>query len=226
MSRLADLTGQRYGRLTVVERSGDIGGKTAWLCICDCGNKKRITATNLKQGITKSCGCYQNEVRIVNGHSNAKHGGYGTRLYRIYRGMWQRCYDENVKHYQRYGARGITICDEWLGTDGFAMFRDWAYSHGYNETLSIDRKDNNKSYSPDNCRWATNKEQMNNRRCNVYLSLNGEQHTMAEWSDITGINVRTIKSRHRAGWKDEDVLTAPVDKRKASKTKERIKNEV
>ena len=200
-----------------MERAENKNNKTAWRCICDCGNEKVTTSDNLLRNITKSCGCYQNDVRVANGHKNAKHHGYGTRLYRIYRGMWQRCYDKNVKHFMRYGGRGISICDEWLGENGFVNFREWAYKSGYKENLSIDRKDNDDGYNPNNCRWATDKEQMNNRRKNIKLTYKGETHTMAEWAEVTGINVATIKSRHRAGWKDEDILARKVDTRKATR---------
>ena len=220
MSRLKNLTGQRFGRLVVVSRASDYvtpkgQRKTRWLCNCDCGKEHITTATNLQTGKTQSCGCWSNEDRRRTRHK--KHGGFGTRLYRIYRGMWQRCYDFKVSQYPRYGGRGITICDEWLGEKGFETFREWALNHGYKETLSIDRVDNDKEYSPNNCRWATNKEQMNNRRCNVFLEMDGERHTMTEWAKITGINKETIISRHRAGWSTYDILTKPVDKRRSTK---------
>lgn len=222
MSRLKELVGQRFGRLTVVERVADYvtpkgQRKTRWKCICDCGKEHIVTATNLQTGEVKSCGCLSDEDRRRTRHK--KHGGFGTRLYRIYRGMYERCYNKNTSHYLRYGGRGIKMCSEWLGEKGFINFKEWALSNGYNDSLSIDRKDNDKGYSPDNCRWATNKEQMNNRRCNVFLEMNGQIHTMAEWARITKINVATIKSRHKAGWKDIDILTRPVDKRKATRKK-------
>ena len=220
------MSGKRINRIIVLKRTDDYvtpkgQHKTRWLCKCDCGNEFITTATNLRSGQVSSCGCYRDELRRENGKKNAKHHGYGTRLYRIYRGMWQRCYDKNVKQYSRYGGRGIKICEEWLGEKGFENFRQWALKNGYSDNLSIDRIDNDKGYSKDNCRWCTNKEQMNNRRVNVCLTLNGETHTMAEWSDITGINVATIKSRYRAGWSDEDILTKEIDKRKATKKEKR-----
>lgn len=211
MSKLDDLTGRRFGRLVVLKRAEDIKGKTAWECLCDCGNIKCVKASNLKRGKTRSCGCYATEVKAAEGRRRKKHGGFGTRLYRIYRGMWQRCYDKNVRQYSRYGGRGITICDEWMGDDGFENFRDWSLENGYSDTMSIDRIDNDCGYSPNNCRWATNKEQMNNRRNNVFLEVNGVRHIMAEWSDITGICRSTIKARHRAGWSDTDIITKNVD---------------
>ena len=218
MSKLIDLTGKRFGRLEVVEKTEKIRGNTTWLCKCDCGNYKPVIYWNLVSGITKSCGCLQQELRMQ-GRKNIKHGGYGTRLYRIYRGMWERCYNKNVSQYPRYGGRGIHICEEWLGEKGFENFREWASTHGYQDDLSIDRIENEKNYSPDNCRWVSNKTQQNNRRVNVILTYKGEKHTMAEWSDIIGIPRATIKSRHRAGWSDEDIITRPIDKSRSVKKK-------
>lgn len=232
MSKLIDLTGQRFGRLTVIERVEDYvtpsgQHKARWLCKCDCGNEKKVTATALKRGNTQSCGCYQDECRHnPNTERSAIHHGFGTRLYRIYRGMWQRCYDKNANHYSRYGGRGITICDEWLGKDGFIHFREWSINNGYSEELSIDRIDNEKGYSPDNCRWCTVKQQQNNRGCNVFLTFKGEKHTMAEWAEILDMNVHTINSRHRAGWSDDDILSKPIDKSKASKRRRGMNEEI
>ena len=215
MSRLQDLTGKRFGRLVVLERAEDNilpsgQHKTMWKCVCDCGGEKITTRTNLVRGITKSCGCYALETRIEQGHKNAKHHGNGTRIYRIYRGMCERCYNKNASQYPRYGARGIAISKDWLGEHGFERFREWAFSNGYSDDLTIDRINNNESYSPTNCRWATNKQQSNNRRTNVFITYNGETHTLAEWSEITGINVSTIKTRYRRGWNDIDILTRPI----------------
>lgn len=214
----------RFGRLVVLERAEDYvtpkgQHKTRWKCKCDCGNEIITNATNLQIGCTKSCGCFADDIRIMNGHNNAKHGGFGTRLHRIYRGMWQRCYDKKVSQYPRYGGRGICICNDWLGEDGFIKFREWSYANGYNDSLTIDRIKNDGNYSPDNCRWCTPKEQQNNTSRNVRLKVDGKTHTMAEWADITGINRATIRSRHRAGWNDYDIIHTPVDSRKATKKK-------
>lgn len=159
-----DLTGLRYGRLTVIKRSEGTPrsyGHSLWVCHCDCGKEALAYGTNLTQGRTQSCGCYQADaVRL----SNSTHGESHTRLHRIWLGMKDRCYNKNAKNYQHYGGRGIFVCDEWLGN--FESFRDWAISNGYSNSLSIDRVNVDGSYEPTNCRWATAKEQNNNKRNN------------------------------------------------------------
>ena len=139
-----------------------------------------------------------------------KHNGSRTRLYHIYYGMMHRCYKPKCKEYKRYGGRGIKMCNEWIGKDGFVTFRDWALKNGYSNDLSIDRIDNNGGYTPQNCRWVTDKIQKNNMSSNTLLTYNGETHTISEWSDITGIKAITISTRKRYGWSDEDTLVRPV----------------
>lgn len=159
-ARLIDLTGQRYGRLTVIDR--DYSKKTtAWKCLCDCGNYTIVTTKNLRQKgfSTKSCGC-------LNKEGNPIHKQAGTRIYNIYQSMKRRCYNATDEHFKYWGARGITVCDEWLGKDGFIHFYEWAIKNGYKKDLSIDRINNDGNYCPENCRWATAYEQVHNRRKN------------------------------------------------------------
>ena len=166
MSRSAiDLIGQRFGRLLVLERAGnDSGGRALWKCRCDCGKVTVARGNDLRNGHTQSCGCKNaEESRIRERETHTTHGGSETRLYRIWRGMKTRCYVPSSSGYAYYGGRGIAVCEEWI--DDFTAFRDWALANGYADNLSIDRIDNEKGYSTENCRWVTSYEQMHNRRC-------------------------------------------------------------
>lgn len=133
-----------------------------------------------------------------------------TRLHKIWASMIERCEYKKHQYYANYGGRGITVCDEW---HKYTAFRDWAIEHGYSDSLTIDRIDNGKGYEPDNCRWATMKEQQNNKRSNRFVWLNGVGHTISEWAKITGIGKTTIRMRLEKGWSDKDALTTPVRKR-------------
>lgn len=121
--------------------------------------------------------------------------------------MKTRCYNPHYYLFAHYGGKGVTVCDEWLGEDGFQRFYDWSVHNGYSAELSIDRIDNAKGYSPNNCRWVDMKTQQNNRTNNRVIRVGEESHTMAEWATVSGIRYATIQSRLQRGWSEEDAVT-------------------
>lgn len=196
---LKDLTGQRFGRLVVVGRAASHISpsgqkKVKWNCRCDCGNEVEVIGQNLTRGLTRSCGCYNNEVRS---RRSKTHGETNTRLYRIWCGMKRRCNNPHDERFPIYGGRGITVCAEWI--ESYEAFRDWAIENGYNDQLSIDRKDNDKGYSPDNCRWETPSGQANNRRNTLRVAVDGKEVPLAELARKNGVNYHTLYRRNRGG---------------------------
>lgn len=200
--KAVDMTGMRVGRLTVISRAENTKqNKAQWLCQCDCGNTTVVSRKHLKDGSTVSCGCFSRETAA---RVHTTHGMKKTRLYRIWSGMKDRCCNPKSKYWDRYGKRGIDVCDDWV--QSFENFYWWSIKNGYSEELTIDRTDNDKGYSPDNCRWATYKEQENNRSNNRILEHKGQAHTISEWSNITGIEQRLISQRLYYGWDTEKAL--------------------
>lgn len=200
-SQITDITGQRFGRLVAISvdrtRASNGRSRPKWLCRCDCGVLKKIDGTSIRTGLSRSCGCLRDEG------NNRSHGRDPRRLYNIWTSMKGRCLNNQSSSYKSYGGRGITVCDEWLA---FEAFRDWALGNGYQPHLTIDRRDNNGNYTPDNCRWATAMQQARNtRQTRPVICENGRRFgSIAEASEATGTSQSHISSvcrgeRKRAG---------------------------
>ena len=207
MSDIIDLTGKKIGRLTIVSRAeNSSSGHTRWNCVCECGNALIVVSQSLRTGRTKTCGCRDQSV----------HGCSSTRLYNVWRGMKQRCSYERGKTYKDYGARGISVCDEWK--NDFTAFRDWALENGYNQDApyggcTLDRINVDGNYEPSNCRWISMKEQSSNKTNNRLISSKGEKKPISEWEREKGIQPITIWSRLNLGWSEEDAINTPVKTR-------------
>lgn len=202
-----NIIGKRFGRITVI---GYYYKNHNYYCdcVCDCGNKKIIRSSSLLCGYTKSCGCLAREVTSKVRFRHGKNG-CNDRIYDIWMCMKNRCNNPNDKRWQNYGGRGITVCKEW--NDDFLVFREWALNNGYDNKLTLDRIDNNKGYSPDNCRWATMLQQANNRRGNVIIEYDGEKHTLSETARKYNINVQTLSWRLRTGWDIKRAIETPTN---------------
>lgn len=208
-----DLTGVRFGRLECLKVVGREASSrcVVWLCRCDCGAMVAVRSTSLLTGNTKSCGCLQREKARSQAASRAKHNGCGTRLYRIWKHMKERCQNPNNKDYSNYGGRGIYVCDEWLD---FAKFRDWALANGYRDDLTIERIDVNGPYAPSNCIWIPKAAQNRNTRATRRVTFAGRTLTLREWAEATGIPWNTLRNRLAKGWPFERAITEPIHRNK------------
>ena len=192
--------------LTVIEpapkRDGD--NKTMyWRCRCECGRECIVRGYLVRSGMSRSCGCLgtrpNQDVELDAKRVKAK-------LHNVFRAMHNRCENSNDQRYHRYGARGVKVCDEW---STFQSFYNWALSNGYAEGLTIDRIENDKDYTPDNCRWVSNEVQARNKEDTVRVEVNGESHTLEEWATITGMKRATLANRYYSGWDADRIVKTP-----------------
>lgn len=203
---LNNLTGARYGKLTVISPAGSRGGHMYWNCRCDCGNEKVARGSHLRSGNVKSCGCIP---------VHKTHGKRSSRLYGVWNNMILRCHNPNNPEYPRYGGRGIVVCDEWK--NDFIAFYTWAMAAGYDEAAprgqyTVERNDNDGPYSPENCKLANMKDQANNTRRNRFITYKGETKTVTQWARHLGIKQTTLSRRILSGWPVEKAFTEEVRK--------------
>lgn len=190
-----NLQGLIFGEWLVLEKNGNTkDNHIKWLCKCSCGREFNVSSHDLKSGKSTKCKFCKSKT----------HGLCYTRIYKTYRNMLNRCFNENDCNYKDYGNRGITMCNEWR--NDFMNFYNWAMQNGYNDNLEIERINNNDGYSPTNCRWATRKEQTRNTRRNKMFTLDGQTLTLTDWCIKLNINYERTRGRLRNGWKFEDAI--------------------
>jgi hypothetical protein len=206
--QMINLTGQRFDRLLVQEFAGmSKNCQSMWTCICDCGNTKSILGQSLRNGKTRSCGCYKKEQIIK---ANTTHGqarrGFKTRAYRIWLTMLQRGTNPKTNYFKNYEPGNENVCNKWLTFEGF--YEDMGDCP---KGMTLDRKDNIKGYYKENCRWATPKEQSSNRKSNVYKTYKEETKTISQWAEHLNMPFTTLWNRlNTYGWSIERALTTPV----------------
>ena len=206
-----DLTGQRFARLIVVSRAPDgPNNRTRWNCLCDCGATRVVPTISLRCGNTRSCGCLKTDLSSARFRT---HGLSCDPLYDLWLNMHARCANPEAPGYCNYGGRGIRVCERW---GDFAAFRD-DMSPRPSLKHSIDRIDNDGPYSPENCRWATRSEQMNNTSVNRLLTFEGRTQTVTQWARERGLQVMCLRDRLKHGWSVEEALTIPVLPRSVGK---------
>lgn len=201
---------EKIARLTLLERVR-VGGKTFWNCLCSCGKRKRIREDHIKSGMSKSCGCLTIEASISKAtHGMCRRSGAGrSPEFITWSGMRDRCSNKNNPAYGRYGGRGIVVCKRWESFSAFISDMGLKPS----KLHTIERINNSIGYFPSNCKWATKKDQANNRRSNLKLTLDGVTKTAAQWGEVVGIPPATLVARKRYGWTDSKALQTPLTKR-------------
>lgn len=212
-----DVTGKVYGRLTVlglIARGSH--NRPIWLCQCECGQSTRTATSDLVSGRTKSCGCWRRDTR---GISKRTHGRSKSQIYDIWVQMCGRCHNPRNKGFANYGGRGIQVCDRWRHSfENFLLdMGDRPASAQKRAEYSIERKDNNGDYCPENCIWATLDAQRNNTRRAHLITFQGKTQSLKLWCDELHLNYSTIRSRvNESGWSDEKALTTPVKPKRSS----------
>lgn len=209
MTKYKDITGQRFNNLTVLRYYGsNYRGDAEWYCKCDCGEIAIVIGSQLRNGHTKSCGCLQKEWTSTN-KPHTTHGLSEIPEFKVWVDIRRRCNPKNANNpkYSLYAGRGIKVCNRWLNS-----FENFYEDMGDRPTPyhSIERKDNNGDYTPENCRWATDIEQANNRRSNILLTWNGKTQTITQWGNEVGINPSVLRDRYHCGWSVERLLTEKV----------------
>ena len=216
--KLNDLTGKRFGRLTVISRCDhNLNGEPAWNCICDCGKSKVIRGEALKNGATKSCGCISAELSRERMKKIATtHGESRTRLYSVWASMLARCENPNRPQYKNYGSIGISVCPEW---HDFKVFSEWAKENGYDENAkygkcTLERMCGSLGYSPENCKWCNMTGQARNKRTNVFVNYEGKKVQLSSICEKLQLNYPTVVQRLKNGWSEYDALHTPIKERK------------
>lgn len=212
MGKFIDLTGQKFGRLTVLDRTPR-RPRAWWRCACECGNETEASGELLHKGDKKSCGCLGAELIVALGKSRRKHAGgwKGSEQFILWKSMKSRCYCKGNTSYKWYGAKGIGMCDRWrYGKEGLANFIAdmWPRPEG----TTLDRKVTADDYCPDNCKWSTQAEQSRNTTVNNNLTVNGRTQCAKDWAHEAGIKYTTLLGRLQRGWAHEEAVYGSIDK--------------
>lgn len=206
---MKNIANQKFGKLTAINAVGkESGGLYIWLCKCDCGAEALVNGKKLRRGITKSCGC------LTVYRNNFRHGYSHTKEHNTWIGMRQRCSNENNKRFKDYGGRGISVCDRWKNS-----FENFIKDMGYAPTPkhTLERINVNGGYEPTNCKWATIKEQANNKTVNVFVDIDGVIKTVKQWSEKLNVSQYSVRSRISRGWDAKKAIVTPFRKISNSK---------
>jgi len=216
MGNFIDLTGQKFGRLTVVERVDNANdGHARWLCECVCGKRVIIPGYCLTNHNTKSCGCLHREITRQINYSHGHSGDDKSKTYATWRSMNRRCNNKNQKCYKNYGGRGIKVCEKWKKFEGF--LQDMGEKPN---GMTLDRVDNNGDYCKENCRWITNKEQQRNTRRSILVTINNIAKPLPEWCEIYQKPYKTVWARvYKYNWTPEEALGITIRKKKTWKNR-------